>query len=210
MGAAPSTDAARAYLFADGTPKKFSGKLRQLQADEAIEYAVLREAATVAPALIDRRAALQLDADADAAAGAPLYLEVTCTLAHCGIVDEPMAVCVDVFDGALRAHCVSPTKPELGGVVLCAQPRVGARTDPLTVESIRKAALVAEAGAPAPAPAPAADAFKLVGGDEYWWIGYPPIITVAPPAPPDAAPPEPDHFMGSFFEKAVALDGLSG
>ena len=58
--------------------------------------------------------------------------------------------------------------------------------------------------------APAADAFKLVGGDEYWWIGYPPIITVAPPAPPDAAPPEPDHFMGSFFEKAVALDGLSG
>ena len=203
----PTTAGARAYLFCDGTPPEgrvFEGKLRQLQADEAIAYRVVRALDACPPALAARRQQLRLDDDAE---GPPFYVEACCTLAHCGIVDEPMVACVDVFDGAVRAHCVSPTKPELGGVILCVQPRGKARTDPLTIEALK----AARDGEEAPAADPEdAGGFKLVGGDEYWWIGYPPIISVTPPAETAAAadPEDRDHFMGSFFEKDVALAGF--
>ena len=41
----------------------------------------------------------------------------------------------------------------------------------------------------------------LRGGDEYWWDGYPPVITASDKAKAKAAPPV---FKGSFFE---ALQG---
>ena len=36
------------------------------------------------------------------------------------LTDEPMCACIDVFDDDVRVHFVSPTNPELGGVVLIA------------------------------------------------------------------------------------------
>ena len=53
--------------------------------------------------------------------------------------------------------------------------------------------------------------FKIHGGDEYFWIGNPPIITVKPHSKMQKAPVEPerDFFMGSFFEKDVAIRGIT-
>ena len=50
-------------------------------------------------------------------------MAATCSLGDAKLhvlTDEPMCACVDLFDDDVRVHCVSPTNPELGGVVLIA------------------------------------------------------------------------------------------
>ena len=52
-----------------------------------------------------------------------LVVAATCSLGDAKmkvLTDEPMCACVDVFDDDVRVHFVSPTNPELGGVVLIA------------------------------------------------------------------------------------------
>ncbi|KAJ1462106.1 hypothetical protein M885DRAFT_506203 [Pelagophyceae sp. CCMP2097] len=114
-----------------------------------------------------------------------LCVSARCSLEISGLKDEPMVCVVDVFEGKFRVHMRSPTNEALGGVVL-------------EVQDI--------GDAPTTAPV------VLVGGDEYWSSGYPPIIRVqsvaANAAAAPARPPSPPTFYGSFFEKDVALRGL--
>ena len=126
-----------------------------------------------------------------------------------------MVVTVDRFGGETRVHCRSPTNADLGGVVLVVKEADFAekRKQLLALASPRRKEVeeISDEAAPPRPAAPAA--FSLVGGDEYWWVGYPPIINVKPEAPAGAAPaPEPEEpqFMGSFFEKDIAVQGLQG
>lgn len=216
MGAAPSSvESVREYVK-DGAV--FKGHLMQLNANVALEYKVVREVAAMAPALRRRRQQLGMDEGSE---GGLLHLEATCSIVTPGmeelaLKDEPMSVAVDVFNGETRVHCRSPTNDDLGGVCLVVKEADYLEKRATVLKKFTKQPTVVEVPDDDQA-APASDArleFCLVGGDEYWWDGYPPIIVVRPEAPGTIAALEPEpeetHFMGSFFEKDIAVRGLQG
>ena len=97
----------------------FEGTVQQLQGELALTYKVTQELSQRPPTLIKRRKQLAMDDDAEEL----LVVAATCSLGDAKLTvltDEPMCACVDVFDDDVRVHFVSPTNPELGGVVLIA------------------------------------------------------------------------------------------
>ena len=97
----------------------FEGSVQQLQGELALTYKVGKELSQRPPTLIKRRKQLAMDDDAEEL----LVVAATCSLGDDKmkvLTDEPMCACVDVFDDDVRVHFVSPTNPELGGVVLIA------------------------------------------------------------------------------------------
>ena len=97
----------------------FEGTVQQLQGELALTYKVTKELTQRPPTLIRRRKQLAMDDDAEEL----LVVAATCSLGDAKLqvlTDEPMCACVDVFDDDVRVHFVSPTNPELGGVVLIA------------------------------------------------------------------------------------------
>ena len=127
----PTANDVRALLFGGRTatlttPKSgavstlvFDGTVQQLQGELALTYKVTKELTQRPPTLIRRRKQLAMDDDAEEL----LVVAATCSLGDdkmTVLTDEPMCACVDVFDDDVRVHFVSPTNPELGGVVLIA------------------------------------------------------------------------------------------
>ena len=97
----------------------FEGTVQQLQGELALTYKVTKELTQRPPTLVRRRKQLAMDDDAEEL----LVVAATCSLGDAKmkvLTDEPMCACVDVFDDDVRVHFVSPTNPELGGVVLIA------------------------------------------------------------------------------------------
>ena len=97
----------------------FDGTIQQLQGELALTYKVTKELTQRPPTLVRRRKQLAMDDDAAELLG----VAATCSLGDAKLKvleDEPMCACVDVFDDDVRVHFVSPTNPELGGVVLIA------------------------------------------------------------------------------------------
>ena len=97
----------------------FQGTVQQLQGELALTYKVTKELTQRPPTLVRRRKQLAMDDDAEEL----LVVAATCSLGDAKmtvLTDEPMCACVDVFDDDVRVHFVSPTNPELGGVVLIA------------------------------------------------------------------------------------------
>ena len=97
----------------------FEGTVQQLQGELALTYKVTKELTQRPPTLVRRRKQLAMDDDAEEL----LVVAATCSLGDDKmkvLTDEPMCACVDVFDDDVRVHFVSPTNPELGGVVLIA------------------------------------------------------------------------------------------
>ena len=97
----------------------FEGTIQQLQGELALTYKVTKELTQRPPTLVRRRKQLAMDDDAEEL----LVVAATCSLGDDKmkvLTDEPMCACVDVFDDDVRVHFVSPTNPELGGVVLIA------------------------------------------------------------------------------------------
>ena len=97
----------------------FDGTVQQLQGELALTYKVTKELTQRPPTLVRRRKQLAMDDDAEEL----LVVAATCSLGDDKmkvLTDEPMCACVDVFDDDVRVHFVSPTNPELGGVVLIA------------------------------------------------------------------------------------------
>ncbi len=129
--ALPTANGVRALLFGGRvatltTPKSgavstlvFDGTIQQLQGELALTYKVTKELTQRPPTLVKRRKQLAMDDDAEEL----LVVAATCSLGDAKLKvleDEPMCACVDVFDDDVRVHFVSPTNPELGGVVLIA------------------------------------------------------------------------------------------
>ena len=129
--ALPTANDVRALLFGGRvatltTPKSgavstlvFEGTIQQLQGELALTYKVTKELTQRPPTLIRRRKQLAMDDDAEEL----LVVAATCSLGDDKLnvlEDEPMCACIDVFDDDVRVHFVSPTNPELGGVVLIA------------------------------------------------------------------------------------------
>ena len=127
----PTANDVRALLFGGRvatltTPKTgavstlcFEGTIQQLQGELALTYKVGKELSQRPPTLVRRRKQLAMDDDAEEL----LVVAATCSLGDAKLKvleDEPMCACVDVFDDDVRVHFVSPTNPELGGVVLIA------------------------------------------------------------------------------------------
>ena len=127
----PTANDVRALLFGGRTatlttPKTgavstlvFQGTVQQLQGELALTYKVTKELTQRPPTLVKRRKQLAMDDDA----AELLVVAATCSLGDAKmtvLTDEPMCACVDVFDDDVRVHFVSPTNPELGGVVLIA------------------------------------------------------------------------------------------
>ena len=127
----PTANDVRALLFGGRlatltTPKTgavstlcFEGTVQQLQGELALTYKVGKELTQRPPTLVRRRKQLAMDDDAEEL----LVVAATCSLGDAKmtvLTDEPMCACVDVFDDDVRVHFVSPTNPELGGVVLIA------------------------------------------------------------------------------------------
>ena len=127
----PTANGVRALLFGGRvatltTPKSgavstlvFQGTVQQLQGELALTYNVGKELSQRPPTLIKRRKQLAMDDDAEEL----LVVAATCSLGDAKmtvLTDEPMCACIDVFDDDVRVHFVSPTNPELGGVVLIA------------------------------------------------------------------------------------------
>ena len=127
----PTANDVRALLFGGRvatltTPKTgavstlvFEGTIQQLQGELALTYKVTKELTQRPPTLVRRRKQLAMDDDAEEL----LVVAATCSLSDHKmkvLTDEPMCACVDVFDDDIRVHFVSPTNPELGGVVLIA------------------------------------------------------------------------------------------
>jgi hypothetical protein len=127
----PTANDVRALLFGGRTatlttPKSgavstlvFEGTVQQLQGELALTYKVTKELTQRPPTLVRRRKQLAMDDDAEEL----LIVAATCSLGDAKmtvLTDEPMCACVDVFDDDIRVHFVSPTNPELGGVVLIA------------------------------------------------------------------------------------------
>ena len=127
----PTANDVRALLFGGRvatltTPKSgavstlcFEGTVQQLQGELALTYKVGKELSQRPPTLIKRRKQLAMDDDAEEL----LIVAATCSLGDAKLKvleDEPMCACIDVFDDDVRVHFVSPTNPELGGVVLIA------------------------------------------------------------------------------------------
>ena len=97
----------------------FEGTVQQLQGELALTYKVTQELTQRPPTLVKRRKQLAMDDDAEEL----LIVAATCSLGDAKmtvLTDEPMCACIDVFDDDVRVHFVSPTNPELGGVVLIA------------------------------------------------------------------------------------------
>ena len=97
----------------------FEGTIQQLQGELALTYKVGKELSQRPPTLVRRRKQLAMDDDAEEL----LVVAATCSLGDAKmtvLTDEPMCACIDVFDDDVRVHFVSPTNPELGGVVLIA------------------------------------------------------------------------------------------
>ena len=97
----------------------FEGSVQQLQGELALTYKVTQELTQRPPTLVRRRKQLAMDDDAEEL----LVVAATCSLGDDKmkvLTDEPMCACVDVFDDDVRVHFVSPTNPDLGGVVLIA------------------------------------------------------------------------------------------
>jgi len=97
----------------------FEGTVQQLQGELALTYKVGKELSQRPPTLVRRRKQLAMDDDAEEL----LIVAATCSLGDAKmtvLTDEPMCACIDVFDDDVRVHFVSPTNPELGGVVLIA------------------------------------------------------------------------------------------
>ena len=97
----------------------FQGTVQQLQGELALTYKVTQELTQRPPTLVRRRKQLAMDDDAEEL----LIVAATCSLGDAKmtvLTDEPMCACVDLFDDDVRVHFVSPTNPELGGVVLIA------------------------------------------------------------------------------------------
>ena len=97
----------------------FKGTVQQLQGELALTYKVTKELTQRPPTLVRRRKQLAMDDDAEEL----LIVAATCSLGDAKmtvLTDEPMCACIDVFDDDVRVHFVSPTNPELGGVVLIA------------------------------------------------------------------------------------------
>ena len=97
----------------------FEGTVQQLQGELALTYKVGKELSQRPPTLVKRRKQLAMDDDAEEL----LIVAATCSLGDAKmtvLTDEPMCACIDVFDDDVRVHFVSPTNPELGGVVLIA------------------------------------------------------------------------------------------
>ena len=95
----------------------FKGTVQQLQGELALTYKVTKELTQRPPTLVRRRKQLAMDDDAEEL----LIVAATCSLGDAKmtvLTDEPMCACVDVFDDDVRVHFVSPTNPELGGVVV--------------------------------------------------------------------------------------------
>jgi len=129
--ALPTANDVRALLFGGRvatltTPKTgavstlvFEGTIQQLQGELALTYNVTKELTQRPPTLVRRRNQLAMDDDAEEL----LIVAATCSLGDARmtvLTDEPMCACIDVFDDDVRVHFVSPTNPELGGVVLIA------------------------------------------------------------------------------------------
>ena len=127
----PTANDVRALLFGGRlatltTPKTgavstlcFEGTVQQLQGELALTYKVGKELTQRPPTLVRRRKQLAMDDDAEEL----LVVAATCSLGDTKmtvLTDEPMCACVDVFDDDIRVHFVSPTNPDLGGVVLIA------------------------------------------------------------------------------------------
>ena len=127
----PTANDVRALLFGGRlatltTPKTgavstlvFQGTVQQLQGELALTYKVTKELTQRPLTLVKRRKQLAMDDDA----AELLVVAATCSLGDAKmtvLTDEPMCACVDVFDDDVRVHFVSPTNPELGGVVLIA------------------------------------------------------------------------------------------
>ena len=127
----PTANDVRALLFGGRlatltTPKSgavstlvFQGTVQQLQGELALTYKVGKELSQRPPTLVKRRKQLAMDDDAEEL----LIVAATCSLGDAKmtvLTDEPMCACIDVFDDDVRVHFVSPTNPELGGVVLIA------------------------------------------------------------------------------------------
>ena len=127
----PTANDVRALLFGGRvatltTPKSgavstlvFQGTVQQLQGELALTYKVTQELTQRPPTLVRRRKQLAMDDDAEEL----LIVAATCSLGDAKmtvLTDEPMCACIDVFDDDIRVHFVSPTNPELGGVVLIA------------------------------------------------------------------------------------------
>ena len=127
----PTANDVRALLFGGRlatltTPKTgavstlvFQGTVQQLQGELALTYKVTQELTQRPPTLVKRRKQLAMDDDAEEL----LVVAATCSLGDAKmtvLTDEPMCACIDVFDDDVRVHFVSPTNPELGGVVLIA------------------------------------------------------------------------------------------
>ena len=127
----PTANDVRALLFGGRvatltTPKSgavstlvFEGTVQQLQGELALTYKVGKELSQRPPTLVKRRKQLAMDDDAEEL----LVVAATCSLGDAKmtvLTDEPMCACVDVFDDDIRVHFVSPTNPDLGGVVLIA------------------------------------------------------------------------------------------
>ena len=97
----------------------FEGTVQQLQGELALTYKVGKELSQRPPTLVRRRKQLAMDDDAEEL----LIVAATCSLGDAKmtvLTDESMCACIDVFDDDIRVHFVSPTNPELGGVVLIA------------------------------------------------------------------------------------------
>ena len=97
----------------------FEGTVQQLQGELALTYKVTKELTQRPPTLVRRRKQLAMDDDAEEL----LIVAATCSLGDAKmtvLTDEPMCACIDVFDDDVRVHFVSPTNPDLGGVVLIA------------------------------------------------------------------------------------------
>ena len=97
----------------------FKGTVQQLQGELALTYKVTKELTQRPPTLVRRRKQLAMDDDAEEL----LIVAATCSLGDAKmtvLTDESMCACIDVFDDDVRVHFVSPTNPELGGVVLIA------------------------------------------------------------------------------------------
>ena len=127
----PTANDVRALLFGGRvatltTPKTgavstlvFEGTIQQLQGELALTYKVTKELTQRPPTLVRRRKQLAMDDDAEEL----LIVAATCSLGDAKmtvLTDEPMCACIDVFDDDVRVHFVSPTNPDLGGVVLIA------------------------------------------------------------------------------------------
>ena len=77
MGAAPSTESVKEYLFKDesSTPRVFKGSLRQLANDTPIEYKVIRELDAPAANLLARRKTMGMDEESQ---GELVWVEMSC------------------------------------------------------------------------------------------------------------------------------------